>query len=87
MVDETKPWMCSNGHILGQVKRNGNGVRQLLLYRHAVDLSAEQPMDVDLIGFLEGSMFDIRCDLCGAVRPWEIGKEAVRRLVEMYVAE
>lgn len=26
------------GHVLGQVVRDGNGVRQLLVYRNAIDL-------------------------------------------------
>ncbi len=34
---EAKPWMCpSRQHVLGLVVRNGSGVRQLLLYRHAI---------------------------------------------------
>lgn len=86
-MDELKPWACVNGHIMGQVKRNRSGVRQLLLYRHAVDLDAEKPENVDLIGHLEGTMFDIRCDLCGAVRTWQIGKEAVEKPRETYVPE
>lgn len=38
MDGEVKPWKCSGGHVLGQVARNGRGVRQLLLYREAVDV-------------------------------------------------
>lgn len=85
-MDELKPWACANGHIMGQVKRNGSGVRQLLLYRHAVDPNAETPENVDLIGRLEGTVFDIRCDLCGAVRSWQMGREAVEK-VRDYVPE
>lgn len=38
-MDEVKAWKCENGHTLGQVARNGSGVRHLLLYRQALDLS------------------------------------------------
>ncbi len=33
-----KLWSCKGGHVLGQVVRDGNGVRHLLLYRNAIDL-------------------------------------------------
>lgn len=32
-------WRCPEGHVLGQVMRNGKKVQRLLLYRLAVDLS------------------------------------------------
>lgn len=84
---EDKPWKCRNGHVLGQVRRNGSGIEHLLLYRHAVDMTAATPRDVDLIGFLEGTMLDIRCDLCGAVRLWKIGRKAAKKVVTLYLAE
>lgn len=86
-MDELKAWTCKQGHVLGQVKRNGRGIRQLLLYRNAVDLSAESPVEVDVMGYLEGTMEKIRCSCCGEVRTWEIGRETVEKVVEMYVAE
>jgi len=39
-MDELKEWKCKQGHVMGQVRRNGSGVRQLLLYREAVDKNA-----------------------------------------------
>jgi hypothetical protein len=85
---DLKPWRCDGGHILGYVKRSARGVRQLLLLRHATDMESEMPEEVDVIGRLvdQSVMLDIRCDVCGAVRPWQKvtpeKKEAVR-----YVAE
>ena len=87
-MDGLKPWNCKKcAATLGQVKRNGNGIRQLLLYRRAVDLSAERPAEEDIIGYGEGTMMDIKCELCGTVRTWEIGREAAQRVVKMYMAE
>jgi hypothetical protein len=87
-MDGLKPWNCKKcAATLGQVKRNGSGIRQLLLYRHAVSMDAEKPVDVDVLGALEGTMMDIRCDICGTVRTWEIGREAAQRVVKMYLAE
>lgn len=86
-MDELKAWQCRNGHVLGQVKRNGRGIRQLLLYRRAVDLGAERPEEVEVMGYLEGTMERIRCSCCGEVRTWEMGREAVEKVVGNYVAE
>ena len=88
-MNEYKAWLCKNGHVLGQVKRNGRGIRQLLLYRHAVDMKAEKPEEVEVMGYLEGTMEKIRCDVdgCGEVRTWEIGKEAAELVIATYSAE
>jgi hypothetical protein len=93
LLIETKQWKCPNGHVLGVVERAkevNNGryrhVTRLILYRHAIDLSQAQPEDVDVIGALEGTMLRIRCDVpgCGAVRTWQIGEEAIERLIELF---
>jgi len=84
--DELKKWMCpSREHQLGLVRRNGRGIRQLLLYRNAVDLCAEPPAEVDVIGVLVGEMMDVKCSICGRVRTWVPGQEALDRLVESVV--
>ncbi len=36
-IRDWKPWSCKGGHVLGQVVRDGNGVRQFLLNRNAID--------------------------------------------------
>jgi hypothetical protein len=82
-----KPWMCCKStegsqHVLGQVVRNGSGVRQLLLYRTAVDLQAEEPGEVDVMAVVEGHVMDVRCSICGRVRTWVPGEEALRALIE-----
>lgn len=84
--NEVKRWMCpSKAHVLGLVKRNGRGIQQLLLYRNAVDLCAETPADVDVIGALNGEMIDVVCSVCGRTRTWVPGQDALDRLVEAVI--
>lgn len=78
-----KQWQCRNGHILGMIQLNGNGVPQLMLYRHAIDMQAEQPAEVDLmIGPLVGRM-PVVCDApdCGDVKLWDISDQALAELI------
>jgi hypothetical protein len=56
--------------VLGVIVHNGSGKPLLELYRHAVDLKAEQPAEVDVIGVLSGGMRNIRCDVCLDVQVW-----------------
>ncbi len=85
--NENKGWMCGprDGryhHVLGQVVRNGSGIRQLLLYRQAVDPEADEPGEVDVMAVVVGQVMDVRCSICGRVRTWVPGEEALRALVE-----
>ena len=80
--DDLRAWQCPNGHVLGVVKRKANHGTQLLLYRRAVDGQMERPREVDVMAVVEGSVMDIRCDICGEMRTWVIGQEALERLLE-----
>lgn len=62
-------WQCPNGHGLGVVVENGHGIKQLALYRDAVDSQAEIPEDVDVLGLVVGKM-EVRCSACGELRTW-----------------
>ncbi len=86
---ESFPWKCGKDHILGMTKRNGRGIRVLLLYRHAVDMGAESPAEVEVMGRLQGMMLEIKCDVpgCGEARTWAEDAAARRRKVKNYVAE
>lgn len=76
-----KPWRCRNNHALGMIQINGDGSPQLMLYRHAVDLSAEMPAEVDLmIGPLVGRM-PVRCDICNQVKLWDISDRVLAELI------
>lgn len=54
--------------MLGQVRRNGSGVRQLLLYRQALEMDGEG--EVDVMAVVDGLVMDVRCSVCGRVRTW-----------------
>lgn len=80
-MNEIKPWKCDKGHVMGQVRRNGSGIRQLLLYREAV--SAEwDPAEVDVMAVVEGYTADVRCSVCGAQRTWFTSQEAMDKLIK-----
>lgn len=81
-MTETKRWKCKNGHELGMIRWNGDDIPQLALYRHAVNVSAESPAEVDVIGVLEGRM-PVVCDVvgCGAVQVWEISAEVLSSMM------
>jgi hypothetical protein len=84
--NDVKRWMCpSKKHQLGLVRRSSRGIQQLMLYRNAVDLCAESPDEVDVIGVLVGEMMDVVCSVCGRTRTWVPGQEALDRLVESVI--
>jgi hypothetical protein len=78
---DVKQWQCKNKHALGMIRLNGDRTPQLMLYRHAVDLSADQPAEVDLmIGPLVGRI-PVRCDLCDDVQVWDVSVDALAELI------
>ena len=81
MPDEIKPWRCDNGHILGQVFRDANKIRKMLLYREAIDDQGDMA-EVDVMAVIEGHVMDVRCSICGAMRTWVPGEESLRQLIE-----
>ena len=86
MGETVQVWRCKEGqegHVLGQVRKNGRGSNQLLLYRHAV-AADESPAEVDVMAVVQGSVVDIRCDICGALRTWVPGQAEYERLMRHY---
>lgn len=85
--DEPRAWKCRNGHVLGVVTHstNGQGLRRLLLYRHAIDLEAEEMGQPEVMAVLDGlgGLDQVACDVpgCGAVRDWNPDAEAVEHLI------
>ncbi len=81
-VAQTRFWRFDCGHIGGEVKmlRMGAGrVRILLLYEQS--MVTEPSRRPALRGRIEGSMFEIRCTICGRTRDWVIGEEAMQELL------
>lgn len=75
-------WQCPNGHVMGQVVRNGSGIRMLLLYRQAINKDDNE--EVDIMAIVEGHVADVRCSICGKMRTWVPGEESLRRLLRKY---
>lgn len=89
ILNDVKEWKCPNGHVVGLVKRvktqvgkSDLHISRLLLFRQAVDREAMRPENVDVIAAVEGTALEIRCSVCGEVRPWYIGQDALERLLE-----
>ena len=63
--------------------RNGDGIRQLLLYRVALDPGGPGEDDeVDVLAIVEGYVANVRCSQCGQVRTWIPGQESLERLIK-----
>ena len=82
---DMKQWRCNGGHVLGVIsinRVNGFQTPKLMLYRNAVDLSAEQPKQVDVIGPVWGRI-TIRCDVenCDSVTTWKPNEEVMKQLL------
>jgi len=77
---DLKQWQCKNDHILGMIFLDENSIPRLMLYRRAVDLTAEEPEEVEILGPLWGSM-PVKCDVCGDVVPWQISMEALAHMI------
>jgi len=79
-MTKMKQWKCRNKHILGFVRWNGNGIPQLMVLREALDMQADHPDEVDLLGPLDGRM-PIRCSICDDVQVWVISVESLVALL------
>ncbi len=73
---DLKQWRCKNNHILGFIEWNGDGLAQLKVLRMALDMEAEHPNEVDLIGPLRG-MMPVRCSICDDVQVWRISVDGL----------
>jgi len=74
-MKDLKQWRCKCERILGYISKNGNDVAQLMILRQPLDMAAEMPAEVDLIGPLTGSI-SIRCT-CGRSKLWAASVETV----------
>lgn len=88
-----KQWKCDGdpSHILGLLKRvessvviDGTIIRyqttQLMLFKQAIDINAEVPDEVDVVGYVDGLMLtnmSWKCTCCGVIKKWHPGEEAL----------
>ena len=95
-----KHWLCGNGHIMGVIERVQTGVRmadestlryftkRLLIFRVAVDLNAEVPAEIEVVGALDGRMLSMvwKCSIpgCGCMKEWHPDEDALDWLKQRY---
>ena len=84
MENELQVWKCKNGHAIGQIRKSGRGLSQLLLYRQAVSFENCTPAEVDVMAVIEGNVMDICCGICGEVKTWVPGEAALEKLLAHY---
>lgn len=88
-----KQWKCEKNpaHVLGILKRvesrvqvDGSTIRyhttQIMLFKDSVDLDAKVPVEVDVVGCVEGLMLTHmtwKCTICGAERRWHPSEDAL----------
>jgi hypothetical protein len=97
MIEQTWPWRCVNGHVMGQVFRNGSNVRRLMLYQAALGLTPltlpspegrgkegegkDEQGEISVIAIVEG-FTTVSCTICGDKRAWVPGQEALKKLLK-----
>ncbi len=66
------PWLCrkKRGHVLGYMRRTGQGKMILLLLAEAIDPQAPPCEPPEVRAVLYGPALDVRCSLCQATRRW-----------------
>lgn len=84
-------WMCKrrDGHALGlvvTVNAPDGLMEHLYLFRNSV-FAEFADGEAQILGHVEGTMYDIECTLCDAKRTWYEGKGALKRAVASYLAE
>ena len=82
MVDDKEKVTVKDRHIVYSTTR-------LIIFRNAVDLSAELPDEIEVAGVLDGKYLNMhwRCSICKNTKKWNLGREIVRHLTETYLAE
>ena len=104
-LSNMKQWRCDKNkdHVLGAIQReevklvvDGMTLRyytpQLLIFREAIDYSAEVPAEIEIAGMLNCkmlSMFVWKCSVkyCGGCKEWHPDDETTDYLVKTYLAE
>lgn len=95
-----KHWKCGQDHVMGVTERvrvtlkvNESSIRyfttRLLLFREAVDMTADVPAEIEVAGTGDGRILSIvwRCSVCGGIREWHPEKDVVEFVASTYLAE
>lgn len=79
-MSDLKQWQCGCGVTLGYMRKNGDGLTQLMLLRQPLDMTAERPAEVDLLGPVTGRV-SVKCS-CGKQKLWAVSVDAMLELFE-----
>lgn len=79
-MSDLKQWQCGCGVTLGYMRKNGDGLTQLMLLRQPLDMTAERPAEVDLLGPVTGRVA-VKCS-CGKQKLWAASVDAMLELFE-----
>jgi hypothetical protein len=101
-LEDFKHWTCERDHVMGVIERvrvkvamNGTTVeyftKRLMIFRAALDLTAEIPAEIEVAGTLDGRMLSMvwRCNVpgCGCLREWRPDEDALDWLKNRYGAK
>lgn len=104
LLNGMKRWQCDKNkdHTLGVIERvkvklqvDGTTLRyftsRLIVFRQAVDMSAEIPQEIEVAGTLDGKMLSMVwiCSVpgCGCIKEWHPNDELLEYMVKTYLAE
>lgn len=79
-MDEKRVFCCEHGHVIGLVSRNSRGLRELLLYRQAIDPMDERADPPDVMAIVD-SAIEIKCSICETARAWVPGEAEMLAIV------
>lgn len=91
-LQDGKAWRCENGHLLGvTIHERVNHFRGSRLYMLPVAVvDAEPDAPLRWKSRVEGTCFDIECEICGATKTWwasEAARKYASRRVMTYLSE
>ena len=91
-ANERRFWWCTKGHIMGEIRKislggtSGAKVRALLLFEKSLASEADIPKELPPLRMTAvGDGRDIACTICGHLRDWNIGEDAMEQLLSTRV--
>lgn len=79
MKKKVEPFLCEQGHVLGEIRWNGQRVPQLMVYREAIPADGVVPLD--MLGPVTGQVA-VPCSICHKMRFWGISIPVAIYLIE-----
>lgn len=77
-MNNSDPYLCPNGHVVGFMMSDGHGVKRLLFLRDSID--TDQSPDAPVVSAIIDSG-DVTCSICGKSMVWIPSVPALARLI------